>query len=88
MSDEDAQKAAKYRKKMMILIGLGSVQMFIALFVSVFFPDRTDRLSPIFFFLAFFLLSMLSDCHLGRLVFIWKPAQPDSDVKAKDQESS
>lgn len=88
MTDEDPQKAAKYRKKMMILIGLGSVQMFIALFVSVFFPDRTDRLSPIFFFLAFFLLSMLSDCHLGRLVFIWKPAKPDSDVKAKDQESS
>lgn len=88
MSDEDAQKAAKYRKKMMILIGLGSVQMFIALFISVFFPDRTDRLGPIFFFLAFFLLSMLFDCHEGRLVFIWKPVKPDSDVKAEDQEAS
>lgn len=88
MSDEDAQKAAKYRKKMMILIGLGSAQMFFALFVCVFFPDRTDRLGPIFFFLAFFLLSLLSDCYLGRLVFIWNPAQPDSDGKAKDQDAS
>lgn len=88
MSVDDAEKSAKYRKKMMILIGLGSVQMFIALFVSVFFPDRTDRLGPIFFFLAFFLLSFLSDCYLGRVVFVWKPAKPDSDVKAKDQEAA
>lgn len=87
MSVEDAEKSAKYRKKMMILIGLGSFQMFLALFVSVFFPDRTDRLGPIFFFLAFFLLSFLSDCYLGRVVFVWKPAKPDSDVNTNDQES-
>ena len=88
LSVDDAEKSAQYRKKMMILIGYGAFQMFIALFISVFFPDRADRLAPIYFFLTLFLLSMLLDCHKGRLVFIWKPAKPENDVKADDQQAS